>query len=152
MIVGIGLDLVKIDRVRAMAERWRERFLRRLYTEAERRACMKKAVPYASLAGRFAAKEAVLKALGTGWSDGISWRDIQVLNDRAGRPYATVSGRVKTLMRRARVTGIHVSLSHDAEYAVAQAVLTARHGARGTRRAGRSSSRPLPRASRRSSI
>ena len=124
MIVGIGLDLVKIDRVRAIAERWKARFLDRLYTPAERRACMNKAVPYASLAGRFAAKEAVLKALGTGWSDGISWRDIEVLNDRSGRPRATVSGRVKTLMKRAGVTDIHVSLSHDTEYAVAEVVLT----------------------------
>jgi len=124
MIVGIGLDLVKIDRVRAIAERWQARFLDRLYTDAERRDCMKKASPYASLAGRFAAKEAVLKALGTGWSDGISWRDIQVLTDRAGRPRATVSGRVKTLMKRAGVTDIHVSLSHDTDYAVAEAVLS----------------------------
>lgn len=124
MIVGIGLDLVKIDRVRAIAERWQARFLDRLYTEAERRDCMKKAAPYASLAGRFAAKEAVLKALGTGWADGISWHDIQVLNDRAGRPRATVSGRVKTLMKRAGVTTIHVSLSHDTDYAVAEVVLT----------------------------
>jgi holo-[acyl-carrier protein] synthase len=123
MIVGIGLDLVKIDRLRGIAERWRARFLDRLYTEAERRDCMKKAAPYASLAGRFAAKEAVLKALGTGWTDGVSWHDIQVVNDRSGRPRATVSGRVKTLMKRAGVTTIHISLSHDTDYAVAQAVL-----------------------------
>ena len=124
MIVGIGLDLVKIDRIRQIAERWQARFLDRLYTQAERRDCMKKAAPYASLAGRFAANEAVLKALGTGWSDGISWHDIQVLNDRFGRPRATVSGRLRTLMKRAGVTGIHVSLSHDTDYAVAEAVLT----------------------------
>jgi holo-[acyl-carrier protein] synthase len=65
-----------------------------------------------------------LKALGTGWSDGIRWQDIQVLNDRTGQPRATVTGRVKTLMRRAGVTNIHISLSHDTDYAVAQAVLT----------------------------
>lgn len=124
MIVGIGLDLVKIDRVRSIAERWQERFLNRLYTEAECRDCLQKPAPYASLAGRFAVKEAIMKALGTGWSDGVRWRDIQVLNDRTGRPQATVSGRVKILMQHAGVTGIHVSLSHDAEYAVAQAVLT----------------------------
>jgi len=124
MIVGIGLDLVKIDRIRAIAERWQTRFLDRLYTEAERRYCLARPEPYASFAGRFAAKEAVLKALGTGWTNGISWHDIQVLNDRAGRPRATVSGRVKTLMNRAGVTTIHVSLSHDTDYAVAEAVLT----------------------------
>jgi holo-[acyl-carrier protein] synthase len=129
MIVGIGLDLVKIDRVRAIAERWKARFLDRLYTPAERRYCMARPSPYASLAGRFAAKEALLKALGTGWSDGIGWRDIQVLNDRAGRPRAAVSGRVKTLLKRAGVTDIHLSLSHDSDYAVAEVVLTKR-GAR----------------------
>ena len=123
-IVGIGLDLVKIDRIRAIAERWQARFLDRLYTKAERRYCLARPAPYASFAGRFAAKEAVLKALGTGWSDGISWHDIQVLNDRAGRPRAAVSGRVKTLMQRAGVTAIHVSLSHDTDYAVAEVVLT----------------------------
>ena len=130
-IVGIGLDLVKIDRIRAIAERWQARFLDRLYTEAERRYCLARPTPYASFAGRFAAKEAVLKALGTGWTDGISWHDIQVLNDRAGRPHATVSGRVKTLMQRAGVTEIHLSLSHDTDYAVAEAVLTRDRQARG---------------------
>ncbi len=123
-VVGIGLDLVKIDRIRAIAERWQARFLDRLYTEAERRYCANRPAPYASFAGRFAAKEAVLKALGTGWSDGVSWHDIQVLNDRTGRPRATVTGRVKTLMKRAGVTSIHVSLSHDTDYAVAEVVLT----------------------------
>jgi holo-[acyl-carrier protein] synthase len=131
MICGIGIDLVRVERVRAITERWQARFLDRFYTQAERRACMNKAAPYASLAARFAAKEAVFKALGTGWSDGVSWRDIQVLNDRSGRPRATVSGRLKTLMKRAGVTGIHVSLSHDADYAVAEAVLTRNRQARG---------------------
>jgi holo-[acyl-carrier protein] synthase len=123
-IVGIGLDLVKIDRIRSIAERWQARFLDRLYTKAERRYCLARPSPHASFAGRFAAKEAVLKALGTGWSDGIRWQDIQVLNDRTGRPRATVTGRVKTLMKRAGITDIHISLSHDTDYAVAQAVLT----------------------------
>ena len=131
MICGIGIDIVRIDRIRAIAERWQARFLDRLYTEPERRYCLARPAPYASFAGRFAAKEAVLKALGTGWSEGISWQDIQVLNDRTGRPRATVSGRVKMLMQRAGVTNIHVSLSHDADYAVAQAVLSKDRQARG---------------------
>lgn len=123
-IVGIGLDLVKITRIRSLMERWQDRFLQRLYTEEERRYCLKRASPYASLAGRFAAKEAVLKALGTGWADGIRWVDIQVLNDKNGKPVATVTGRAETLLHEAGVTGIHVSLSHDADYAIAEAVLT----------------------------
>jgi holo-[acyl-carrier protein] synthase len=123
-IIGIGLDLVRIARIRAMVERWQDRFLRRLYTEEERRLSSRRTSPYAFLAGRFAAKEAILKALGTGWSAGIRWSDIQVLNDATGRPVATVDGRAGTLMREAGITGILVSLSHDGEYAIAQALLT----------------------------
>lgn len=123
-IIGIGLDLVSIDRIRALTERWQDRLLRRLYTEGERRYCLERASPYASLAGRFAAKEAVLKALGTGWSNGVSWLDIQVLNDHAGRPVAAVDGRVAALFREAGISGVHISLSHDAHYAIAEAILT----------------------------
>lgn len=124
-IVGIGVDLVKIARIQALAERWQDRFLHRIYTDAERRTCLERAWPYASFAGRFAAKEAVLKALGTGWSDGLSWHDIQILNDGRGRPVVSVQGKADALVRLAGVTHIHVSLSHDSEYAVAQAILTA---------------------------
>lgn len=123
-IVGIGVDLVKIARVEALARRWEHRFLQRVYTENERRASFGRAWRYASLAGRFAAKEAVLKALGTGWAAGVSWQDIEVLNDVSGRPIATVQGRTATLAQRAGVRGIHVSLSHDGDYAIAEVILT----------------------------
>lgn len=123
-IVGIGLDLVKIARVEAMARRWQDRFLQRVYTEDEQRASFRRASPYASLAGRFAAKEAMLKALGTGWAAGVSWRDIQVLNEVGGRPVATVRGRTGVLVQQAGVTRIHVSLSHDGDYAMAEVILT----------------------------
>jgi holo-[acyl-carrier protein] synthase len=123
-IIGVGLDLVKIARVEAIARRWQDRFLQRVYTEDERRACFGRAWPYASLAGRFAAKEAMLKALGTGWSAGVSWQDIQVLNEVGGRPVATVQGRTGVLVRQAGVTRIYVSLSHDGDYAIAEVILT----------------------------
>ncbi len=123
-IVGIGVDLVRIDRIRAIMDRWQDRFLTRLYTAAERQYCLRRASPYPSLAGRFAAKEAILKALGVGWSHGVSWVEIEVLNDAAGRPVATVRGRVEALLREAGSTGIHLSLAHDADYAVAEAILT----------------------------
>lgn len=123
-IVGIGLDLVKISRVRDLADTWQDRFLDRVYSPAERDYCLARAAPYASLAGRFAAKEAILKALGTGWSRGIRWQDIEVLNDQAGRPRAVVGGRAAALLREAGVTAVHVSLSHDTDYAVAEAILT----------------------------
>lgn len=124
-VIGIGLDLVKIDRIRHLTERWQERFLNRLYTDAERHYCLKRPSPYASLAGRFAVKEAMVKALGTGWSAGIRWTDIQVMPNRSGQPVATADGRTAVLLHQAGVTGIHVSLSHDADYAVAQVLLTA---------------------------
>lgn len=123
-IVGIGLDLVQIARVQSIAERWRDRFLSRVYTDRERAECLARVSPYASLAGRFAVKEAVLKALGTGWSGGISWRDIEITRTADGRPVAATSGRVHELMQAAGVRDIHISLSHDAEYAVGQAILT----------------------------
>ncbi|WP_447984796.1 holo-ACP synthase [Nitrospira sp. Nam74] len=123
-IIGVGLDLVKIARVEAIARRWQDRFLQRVYTEDERRASFGRAWPYASLAGRFAAKEAMLKALGTGWSAGVSWQDIQVLNEVGGRPVATVQGRTGVLVRQAGVTRIYVSLSHDGDYAIAEVILT----------------------------
>jgi holo-[acyl-carrier protein] synthase len=124
-VVGIGLDLVKIARLRAAVERWHERFLLRVFTEAERRYCFSRASPYASLAARFAVKEAVLKAIGTGWAQGVRWVEIEVLPDATGRPQASVNGRVRSLFRQAGVSGVHVTLSHDAEYAVGEAVLTA---------------------------
>jgi holo-[acyl-carrier protein] synthase len=123
-IVGIGLDLVKIDRVRAMAERWQERFLQRLYTDAERTLSAGRASPYPFLAGRFAAKEAILKAIGTGWSGGVRWLDLQILNDTAGKPFAVASGRARALLHGAGVTHILVTVSHDGDYAVAEAILT----------------------------
>ena len=122
-IIGIGLDIVKISRIRTMTERWHTRFLHRLYTEEERRLSSRRVSPYAFLAGRFAAKEAILKASGTGWSDGVGWLNIEVLHDKAGRPCAKVNGRAETLLREAGVTGILVSVSHDGEYAIAEALL-----------------------------
>jgi holo-[acyl-carrier protein] synthase len=124
-IIGVGLDLVSIPRIRSITERWRDQFLTRLFTQAERDYCLRRAAPYASLAARFAAKEAVLKALGTGWTAGIRWVDIQVVNDSTGKPTAQVSGRVKELMAGLGATTIHVSLAHEADYAIAEVVLTA---------------------------
>lgn len=123
-IVGIGLDLVHIPRIETIVSRWRNRFLERVYTDAEREALIERASPYASLAGRFAVKEAILKALGTGLSAGIRWRDIEVRTDQLGRPLATATGRAHDLLREAGVSHIYVSLAHDGEYAVAQAILT----------------------------
>ena len=81
MIVSIGIDLVRIDRLQSIATRWDDRFLARVYTQAERDACFARAIPFSALAGRFALKEAMFKALGTGWGAGVRWVEVEVYTD-----------------------------------------------------------------------
>ncbi len=122
MIIGIGIDLVKIDRIQK-AGRNHSGFLERVFTEAERSYCSRQKFAAQHFAGRFAAKEAVLKAIGTGWSAGVKWTDIEVLHGDGGGPIVNVSGRVRDLMDLKGVKQILLSYSHDEGYAVAQAVL-----------------------------
>ena len=122
MIVGIGTDLVKIDRI-DKAGKNHPGFLERVFTEREREYCMRQKYPAQHYAGRFAAKEAVLKAIGTGWSAGVKWTDIEVLHGEGGGPIVNLSGRVKDLMDLRGVKQVFLSYSHDEGYAVAQVVL-----------------------------
>lgn len=111
----IGVDIVEIERIRTLYGKYGETFMKRILTEAEIAQCLAKPDSMASLAGRFAAKEAVSKALGTGIGAGLSWHDIEVLNNEAGKPEVTLHGfgqyRVK------------ISISHDHHSAVATALL-----------------------------
>jgi holo-[acyl-carrier protein] synthase len=121
MILGIGIDVVEIERVRSALER--PRFAERVFTAAERGYCEGRGVQRdASFAVRFAGKEAVLKALGTGLSAG-SWQDVEILPDEAGRPVVRLSGYFGDLAARQGVTAVHISLSHAREVAAAQVVL-----------------------------
>lgn len=122
MIVGIGVDLVKISRI-DKAGKSHPGFLERVFTEQERAYCSKQKFPAQHYAGRFAAKEAVLKAIGTGWSAGIKWTDMEVLHGEGGGPIVNISGRVKDLMDLKGVKQILLSYSHDEGYAVAQVIL-----------------------------
>ena len=122
MIVGIGVDLVKIDRI-DKAGKNHEGFLERLFTDREREYCSRQKFPAQHYAARFAAKEAVLKAIGTGWSAGIKWTDMEVLHGEGGGPILNLSGRVKDLMDLKGVKQALLSYSHDEGYAVAQVVL-----------------------------
>jgi holo-[acyl-carrier protein] synthase len=122
MIVGIGIDLVKIDRI-DKAVRNHTGFLEKVFTDKEREYCTRQKFPAQHFAARFAAKEAVLKAIGTGWSTGVKWTDMEVLHGEGGGPIVNISGRVKDLMDLRGVKQIFVSYSHDEGYAVAQAVL-----------------------------
>jgi holo-[acyl-carrier protein] synthase len=122
MIIGIGIDLVKIDRI-DKAGKNQSGFLERVFTEREREYCSRQKFPAQHYAGRFAAKEAVLKAIGTGWSAGVKWTDMEVLHGDGGGPVVNISGRVKDLMDLKGVKQILLSYSHDEGYAVAHVVL-----------------------------
>jgi holo-[acyl-carrier protein] synthase len=130
MIVGIGVDLVRIARVREAIERWQERFLERVFTPAEIAYARGRRDPAEHLAARFAAKEAALKALGTGLSMGVRWRELEVQRVRGQRPRLALSGRTAELGAARGVQALHLSLTHDGEYAMAQ-VLAEGHGPEG---------------------
>jgi holo-[acyl-carrier protein] synthase len=120
MIVGIGVDVVHIPRIRGAIERWQDRFLGRVFTPEELAYARRRRDPAEHLAVRFAAKEATLKALGTGLAMGARWREVEVRRARGEPPRMALSGRTAALgaARGARV--LHVSLTHDGDYAVAQ--------------------------------
>lgn len=123
-VIGLGVDLVVCERI---ARIWRdhgERFLTRVYTPAERAYCLNCKSPAARLAGRFAAKEAILKALGTGWRGGIGWTDMEVLPDGLGRPEVRLTGGCAAEAARLGIARVVVSISHAGEYAVATAIAT----------------------------
>jgi holo-[acyl-carrier protein] synthase len=122
MIVGIGMDVVEIRRIRDLARR-RPAFLTRTFAPAELHHCQEKANPFPHLAARFAAKEAVFKALGTGWSRGLQWTDVAVENDAAGKPAIRLSGAARCLAEQLGTHKIHLSLTHTGSYAGAQVVL-----------------------------
>lgn len=124
MIVGTGIDLCEISRMQQAWERYGERFLQRIFTPAEATYCQRKRYTTAeSLAARFAAKEAVAKALGTGIAKGVGWRDIEVVHLPSGRPTLRFHGRAEERAAALRVTAAHLSLSHSRGLAIASVVL-----------------------------
>lgn len=120
MIRGIGVDIVEITRVREVTEQWGDRFLRRVFTPGELKHCLAKFNPHQHLAARFAAKEAVSKALATGWAGNFRWTDVEVVNDASGKPHVVFHGR---LQEELLSTTVHVSLSHADTHVVAMAVI-----------------------------
>ena len=125
MIVGVGLDLADVARLGALRRRWGERLLRRVYTDAELEACLGRGDADDALAARFAAKEAAMKALGTGWSGGVTWRDVEVVSRRGTAPTLRLTGEAAALAARLGVQGVHLSLSHDKGVAAAVVILEA---------------------------
>jgi len=123
MIAGIGVDIVDIGRIQALLDRYGERFLARVYTVGEKDYAMSGANRAERLAGRFAVKEAVMKALGTGKSQGILWRDVETLRGRLGRPEVHLHGQAVKLAKMHGVGMLHASITHDAGKAVAFVIL-----------------------------
>jgi holo-[acyl-carrier protein] synthase len=121
MIYGIGIDIVKIERMKEAVARWGDRFLTRVFTKNEVAYSYKKKEPFLSLAVRFAAKEALIKAIGS--EIPVSLTDIEVMNHGSGRPSVTVKGRLDTFFQEKSIRCTHVSLSHEREYGVACVVV-----------------------------
>lgn len=121
MIYGIGIDIVKIERIKTAVGRWEKKFLDRVFTENEILYAYKKKNPYLALSVRFAAKEALIKAVGS--SIPISLKEIEILSHESGRPFVNISGRLRTNFEKNTIRCTHVSLSHEQEYGVACVVL-----------------------------
>ncbi len=122
-IVGLGTDLARIERFRIFVLKKKTALLGRLFTLGEREYAMSKKDPAPHLAARFAAKESCLKAFGLGWCEGISWHDMEVVPDALGRPDLQLSGRAGEIAAEKQVEVVHLSYSHDGDYAVATVIL-----------------------------
>src|SRR5580658_3231926 len=123
MIVGTGIDIAEVPRIRRSIERFSDRFLRRIYTEGEIRYCDSKANRFERYAARFAAKEAAMKALGTGWNHGVRWRDCEVTRLPGGRPTMKFHGRAGEFAAKLGTKNVALSISHTQEQAIAQVIL-----------------------------
>lgn len=121
-VIGIGTDIVECLRVAQMIERHGELFLARVFTPHEIEYCSARKAATQHYAGRFAAKEAVLKALGTGWTRGIQWRDIEVRNDLGGKPRVALGGGAREMCEKLGIAEMHISISHCRTHAMAYAL------------------------------
>jgi holo-[acyl-carrier protein] synthase len=123
MIYGIGIDMVKMDRLQKAMDTWGERFQEKVFTEAERAFCLGKPRPTRFWAMRFAAKEAFSKAIGLGMRQGLRWRDIEITHNSLGRPELILHGRAKEICNQAGIKNSFLSLSDEDNYALAVVVL-----------------------------
>jgi len=123
MIVGTGIDITEVPRIAEVIERHGVRFLRRIFTEGEIEYCDSKANRMERYAARFAAKEAAMKALGTGWNRGVRWRDVEVCREPGGRPTIQFHGKAAEFAAKLGAKHTALSLSHTAQQAIAQVIL-----------------------------
>ncbi len=125
MIIGTGVDIVEVARINRLLEKHSPRFEKKVFTPGEILYCQSKADPGSHFAARFAAKEAVMKCLGTGMDQGIAFNDIEVTHEDTGQPAIQLHGKGKELFTRLKIKTIHISLSHEKNYAIAQAIAEA---------------------------
>lgn len=120
MVDSLGIDIVEVKRIKSLMEKWGDRFLHRVFTPGEISYCKNKKRPEQSFAARFAAKEAILKAIGTGLSQGIRWTCMEIVNDKNGCPSVKLGKRIKDKIGDKKIL---ISMSHTKEHAIAQAIL-----------------------------
>ena len=127
-IIAHGIDLVDCPRIEAMIERHGERFVQRIFTAAEQAYAESNKNKIEKLAGRFAAKEAILKLMGTGWRGKIAWTDIEIINNSSGQPEVTLDGEVEKIADKLGISHISISITHTANFAIASAVALTKKG------------------------
>jgi holo-[acyl-carrier protein] synthase len=123
-VLGIGTDIVECLRIAQVIERHGEQFINRVFTPHEIEYCSSRAAATQHYAGRWAAKEAVMKALGTGWVRGVNWTDIEIRNENGGRPAVSFRGSVRDLVESLGISEMHISISHCRTHATAYALAT----------------------------
>lgn len=121
MIIGVGIDIIEIDRIRNSVDKYGEHFLKKIFTKTELEYCLSKVDKYQHLAARFAAKEAIYKALTSGWDKEITWQSIEIKNEPNGMPYAELNGEIKAFLSGGKA--LKISLSHSRDYVAAVAVI-----------------------------
>ena len=121
MVIGIGIDIIEIDRIKNSIEKNGDRFLSKIYTPTEIEYCLSKANKYQHFAARFAAKEAVYKALATGWQELFSWKEIEIFNESTGMPRVTMFGKLKEFLSDDK--SLNISISHSKNYVVCVAII-----------------------------
>jgi holo-[acyl-carrier protein] synthase len=122
LIIGLGVDLAEVPRIKAAIERRGQVFLRRIFTPKEIEYCERFKNKFERYAGRFAAKEAAMKALGTGWRHGIRWVDLEVVRERSGRPTISLAGEAAKIAGQLGVRRISLSITHTEVEALAQVI------------------------------
>lgn len=123
MVFGVGIDIIEIERIKKSVDKFEELFLNKLFTENELKYCLSKKNKYQHLAARFAAKEAIAKALATGWSKGFRWKDIEIINELNGMPKVTLYGALQKFLGTDK--SLKITMSHSENYVACFAILYA---------------------------